>query len=169
MKAVKVVARCVSLKGNGRYYRVGPVSIATNSHVAQLVLNIPRNTRRMIIDEFNIESSIDILKSYLKDGVSQWKKSYSTLSKYEYNGLDDSEAFGKHINMDPLLGVKHDFDYSDYCVVSLMHHLESHVLFVPSIRVGQIGQGIATISFPCLQGKRQRFHLEKTTVFHCNH
>jgi hypothetical protein len=35
-----------------------------------------------------------------------------------------------------------------------MHHLESHVLFVPSIRIGQIGQAIATISFPALEGER---------------
>jgi hypothetical protein len=35
-----------------------------------------------------------------------------------------------------------------------MHHLESHVLFVPSIPVGQIGQAIATISFPGLEGER---------------
>ncbi|CAF4022360.1 unnamed protein product [Rotaria sp. Silwood1] len=53
--------------------------------------------------------------------------------------------------MDPLLGVENDFDYPNYCVVSLMHHLESHVLFVPSIHVGQIGQTIAAISFPGLE------------------
>jgi hypothetical protein len=56
--------------------------------------------------------------------------------------------------MDPLLGVEHNFDYPDYCVISLMHHLESHVLFIPSIRVGQIGQAIATISFPGLESER---------------
>ncbi|CAF2816501.1 unnamed protein product [Rotaria sp. Silwood2] len=50
--------------------------------------------------------------------------------------------------MDPLLSVQNDFDYPDYCVVSLMHQLEFHVLFVPSMRVGQVGQAIATISFP---------------------
>jgi hypothetical protein len=49
---------------------------------------------------------------------------------------------------------EHNFDYPDYCVISLMHHLESHVLFIPSIRVGHIGQAIATISFPGLESER---------------
>ncbi len=49
---------------------------------------------------------------------------------------------------------EHNFDYPDYCVISLMHHLESHVLFIPSIRVRQIGEAIATISFPGLEGER---------------
>ncbi|CAF1183632.1 unnamed protein product [Rotaria sp. Silwood1] len=148
VEAVKGVARCISGKSNGTCYRVGPTCVASSYHVAQLVLNPPRHRIPMFIDEFNIESSFDIIKSYYTDEGSQWKKFYPTVSKYEYNGTDNSEAFNKHIRMDPLLGVQNDFDYPDYCVVSLMHHLESHVLFVPSMRVGQIGQAIATISFP---------------------
>ncbi|CAF3699059.1 unnamed protein product [Rotaria sp. Silwood1] len=149
VEAVKGVARCISGKGNGTCYRVGPTCVASSYHVAQLVLNPPRHRIPMFIDEFNIESSFDIIKSYYTDEGSQWKKFYPTVSKYEYNGTDNSEAFNKHIRMDPLLGVENDFDYPNYCVVSLMHHLESHVLFVPSMHVGQ---AIATISFPGLEG-----------------
>lgn len=56
--------------------------------------------------------------------------------------------------MDPLLGVQNDFDYPDYCVVSLMHQLESHFLFALSMRVAQVGQAIATINFLDLEGER---------------
>jgi hypothetical protein len=153
VKAIKGVARCVSGKGNGTCYRVGPTSIATNYHLAQLVLNPPRPRIPMFIDEFNIESSFDIIKSYFTDEGSHWKKSYPTVSKYEYNGTENSEAFQKHIRIDPLLGVENDFDYPDYCILSLMHQLESRVLFVPSMRVGQVGEAIATISFPGLEGE----------------
>ncbi|CAF3564307.1 unnamed protein product [Rotaria sordida] len=171
VEAVKGVARCISGNGNGTCYRVGPTCVATNYHVAQLVLNPPRHGIPMFIDEFNIESSFDIIKSYYTDEVSQWKKFYPTVSKYEYNGTDNSEAFNKHIRMDPLLGVQNDFDYPNYCVVSLTRQLESHVLFVPSMRVGQVGQTIATISFPGLEGMRQehisatRYRNSLTTIF----
>ena len=153
VKAAKGVARCISLRGNGTCYRIGPISVATNYHVAQLVFNPPTNRNLMFIDEFNVESSVDIIKSYVVNKGSQWKKSYPTLSKVEYNGADNCEAFEKHVRMDPLLGVENDFDYPDYSVVSLIHPLESHVLFVPSIRVAQVGQAIATISFPGLEGE----------------
>jgi hypothetical protein len=59
----------------------------------------------MFIDEFNVESSIDIIKSYFIDGGSQLKRFYPPLSKYEYNDTDNSEVFEKHIRMDSLLGV----------------------------------------------------------------
>ncbi|CAF2145356.1 unnamed protein product [Rotaria magnacalcarata] len=150
VKAVKSVARCIS---------------------AQIVLNPPRHRIPMFIDEFNIESSFDIIKSYFTDEGSQWKKFYPVASKYEYNGTDNSEAFQKHIRMDRLLGVQNDFDYPDYCVVSLMHQLESHVSFVPSMRVAQVDQAIPTISFPGLEGMRQedisatRYRNSLTTVF----
>ncbi|CAM4796663.1 unnamed protein product [Rotaria magnacalcarata] len=110
-------------------------------------------------------------RSYFTDEGSQWKKFYPVASKYEYNGTDNSEAFQKHIRMDRLLGVQNDFDYPDYCVVSLMHQLESHVSFVPSMRVAQVDQAIPTISFPGLEGMRQedisatRYRNSLTTVF----
>ncbi|CAF3629679.1 unnamed protein product, partial [Rotaria sp. Silwood2] len=75
VEAVKGVARCMSGKGNGTCYRVGLTCVATNYHVAQLVLNPPRHRIPMFIDEFNIESSFDIIKSYFTDEGSQWKKS----------------------------------------------------------------------------------------------
>ena len=154
VKAIKGVTRCISGKCNGTSYRVGPACVATNYHVAQLALNTPRHRVPMFVDEFNIDSSFHIIKSYFIDEDSHWKKSYPTVSKYEYNGTDNSQAFEKHIRMDPLLGVENDFDYPDYCIVSLTHQLESRVLFVPSMRVGQVGQAIATISFPGLEGKK---------------
>jgi hypothetical protein len=83
---------------------------------------------------------MDIIKFSFAHGGSRWNKSYPTLLNYEYNGTAQSEAFEKHTRMDPLLGVANDFDYPDYCVASLNHPLESYVLFVPSIRVGQIGE-----------------------------
>ncbi|CAF4741113.1 unnamed protein product, partial [Rotaria sp. Silwood2] len=67
----KGVARCISGKGNGTCYRVGPTCVATNYHVAQLVLNPPRHRIPMFIDEFNIESSFDIIKAYFTDEGSQ--------------------------------------------------------------------------------------------------
>jgi hypothetical protein len=78
---------------------------------------------------FNHQSIL--LNHILLNEGSRWKKSYPTLSKYKYNGTDNSEAFfvfEKHIRMDPLLGVENDFDYPDYGVVSLMPQVESYVL-----------------------------------------
>lgn len=152
VQALKGTARCISKNGNGTCYRVGPSCVATNYHVAQVVLSPLRYQVPMFVDELNIESSFDIIKSYYTDEDSHWKQSCPIVSKYEYNATDNSEAFEKHIRMDPLLGVVNDFDYPDYCIVSLTHQLESRVLFVPSMRVGQIGQGIATISFPGIDG-----------------
>lgn len=83
MKAVKGVTRCVSLQGNGTCSRVGPTSVVTNYPVTQLVVNPPRKQSPMFIDEFNVESSRG----------SQLKRFYPPLSKYEYNGTDNSEVF----------------------------------------------------------------------------
>ena len=105
-------------------------SIATNYNVAELVLNLPHIQSPMFIDEFNLESSTDIIKSYLVDGGSTWRKPYPRLSKYKYNGANDSQAFEKHIRIDPLLGVENSFDYPNYCVASLNNHLESRVFYL---------------------------------------
>ncbi|CAF1483596.1 unnamed protein product [Adineta steineri] len=151
VKAIKGVFRCVSGKGNDTCFRVTATCVATNYHVTQLILTPRPYDIPMFIDEMNVDSSFNIIKSYFTSDDSEQNK-YATVEKYKYNGTDDSIAFQQHIKIDSLLGVHNDFDYPDYCMVSFKHQLKSYILFVPSIRIGQVGQGIATISFPGIEG-----------------
>ncbi|CAF1533494.1 unnamed protein product [Adineta steineri] len=140
-KATKGVFRCVSAKGNGTCFRVAATCVATNYHVTQLILTPRPYDIPMFIDEMNVDSSFNIIKSYFTSDDSEQNK-YPAVEKYKYNGIDDSIAFQQHIKIDPLLGVQNDFDYPDYCMVSLKLQLKSYILFIPSMRIGQVGQGV---------------------------
>ncbi|CAF1154182.1 unnamed protein product [Adineta steineri] len=80
VKAIKGVFRFVSGKGNDTCFRVTATCVATNYHVTQLILTPRPYDIPMFIDEMNVDSSFNIIKSYFTS-VDSEQNEYPTVEK----------------------------------------------------------------------------------------